>query len=57
MKQLNPSTNQTLLDAGCGTGYFTQRFYDAGLCVSGIGPDGAMLQYAKSKNMVLFSDY
>lgn len=53
MKLLHPSTNQTLLDVGCGTGYFTQRFYDAGLRVSGIDPDGAMLQYAKSKNKAI----
>jgi ubiquinone/menaquinone biosynthesis C-methylase UbiE len=50
MKLIQPIANQSLLDVGCGTGYFTQRFNDAGLRVCGIDPDNAMLQYAKSKN-------
>lgn len=35
---------------GCGTGYFTQRFNHAGLHVTGVDSDKAMLQFAKSKN-------
>ncbi len=50
MKLLRPAANQSLLDVGCGTGYFTQRFSDAGLRVSGVDSDNTMLQYAKSKN-------
>ena len=33
MKLLHPIANQSLLDVGCGTGYFTQRFNDADLHV------------------------
>lgn len=50
MKLLQPTANQSLLDVGCGTGYFTQRFNDADLDVCGVDPDSAMLQYAKAKN-------
>jgi ubiquinone/menaquinone biosynthesis C-methylase UbiE len=50
MKLLHPIANQSLLDVGCGTGYFTQRFNDADLRVCGVDPNSAMLQYAQSKN-------
>ena len=47
---LQPAAHQNLLDVGCGTGYFSHRFNDGGLQVTGIDLDIAMLQYAKSKN-------
>jgi len=50
MKLLRPLARQSLLDVGCGTGYFSQRFSDIGLRVTGIDQDMAMLQVAKSKN-------
>ena len=50
MELLHPLADQTLLDVGCGTGYFSHRFSDAGLRVCGIDPNSAMLSYAKSKN-------
>jgi len=50
MKLLQPIADQKLLDVGCGTGYFSHRFNDVGLQVTGIDLDIAMLQYAKSKN-------
>lgn len=50
MKLLHPEANQSLLDVGCGTGYFTQRFNDVGLHVTGVDSYKAMLQFAKSKN-------
>ncbi len=46
MKLLCPEAEGTLLDVGSGTGYFSQRFATAGLRVTGIEPDPAMLHYA-----------
>jgi len=40
-----------MLDVSCGTGYFTRRFADIGLHVSGIDPDVNMLAYAKTKTI------
>ena len=39
----------TLLDIGCGTGYFSCRFARRGLSVTGIDPDPAMLKFARTK--------
>lgn len=44
---LEPSPGATLLDVGCGTGHFSRRFAAAGLRVSGLDPDPAMLDYAR----------
>ncbi len=44
---LGPSPGQSLLDVGCGTGYFTGRFVADGLQVSGVDPDPAMLDFAR----------
>lgn len=48
MKLLRPEMGGTLLDVGSGTGYFSRRFSAAGLRVTGIDPDTAMLQYVNS---------
>jgi len=48
MKLLHPETTQSLLDVGCGTGQFSQRFSKIGLQVTGVDHDLAMLDYAKS---------
>jgi SAM-dependent methyltransferase len=46
---LQPQRGETLLDVGCGTGYFTRRFARAaGLQVSGVDPDPQWLAYARS---------
>lgn len=45
--QANPA--ESLLDVGCGTGYFTRCFAQQGLHVSGIDSDSARLVYAKSQ--------
>lgn len=37
----------TLLDVGCGTGYFSKRFAQAGLAVTGLDPDRAWLSFAR----------
>ena len=44
---LRPRAGATLLDVGCGTGYFTRRFAHFGLKVTGIDPDPKALEYAK----------
>lgn len=38
----------SLLDVGSGTGYFTRRFAQLGLAVTGLEPDEAMLGFARS---------
>ncbi len=45
---LQANTADSLLDVGCGTGYFTRHFAQQGLHVSAIDPDTAMLAYAKT---------
>jgi hypothetical protein len=44
---LNAAPGATLLDVGCGTGYFTRRFAgECGLAVLGLDPDADWLAYA-----------
>lgn len=43
---LRPEAGASLLDVGCGTGYFSRRFAETGLSVTGIEPDPAVLKYA-----------
>ena len=40
---------QTLLDVGCGSGWFSRRFAAEGCAVTGLDPDPAMLAYARSQ--------
>lgn len=42
--------DESLLDVGCGTGYFPRRFAQQGLQVTGIDPDAAMLDFAQSQS-------
>lgn len=46
---LDPAPGETLLDAGCGTGYFSRSFAAQGTRVTGIDPDPAMLGVAVSR--------
>jgi SAM-dependent methyltransferase len=46
-KLLAPSPGETVIDVGCGTGYFTRRFARAGHAVTGIDFDPHMLQFAR----------
>jgi len=43
---LGPKPGETLLDIGCGTGYFTRHFAAEGFQVTGIDPDQRMLEFA-----------
>jgi len=43
---LRPEPAQTLLDAGCGTGYFSRRFAGDGVVVTAIDPDPTMVEFA-----------
>ncbi len=47
MQLLQPQTGATLLDVGCGTGHFSRRLAAAGLRVTGLDPDPAMVEYAR----------
>ncbi len=44
---LQPQPAATLLDVGCGTGHFSRAFARAGLAVTGVEPDPAMLDFAR----------
>lgn len=39
----------SLLDVGCGTGYFSRRFARLGLAVTGIDPDPEVLNFARKQ--------
>lgn len=46
LRLLMPGPGARLLDVGCGTGYFSRRFQNVGLTVTGVDPDAAMLAFA-----------
>jgi SAM-dependent methyltransferase len=46
---LRPDASASLLDVGCGTGYFSRRFARLGLSVSGLDPDPAALKFARTQ--------
>lgn len=47
-KLLGASAGETLLDVGCGTGYFSHRFAQSGLLVTGLDPNRNWLAFSKS---------
>ena len=49
VRLLHPAPGHTLLDVGCGSGYFSRRFAGAGLAVTGLDPDERMLDYARTQ--------
>jgi len=48
-KLLTPEAGASLLDVGCGTGHFSRRFARLGLSVTGIDPDPATLEFARTQ--------
>ena len=46
---LQPGVGNTLLDVGCGTGYFSRRFANMGLKVTALDPNQAALDYARQQ--------
>jgi len=46
-KLLQAEEGSTLLDVGCGTGYFSRRFRKSGFEVTGLEPDSNMLNFAR----------
>jgi len=50
MRLLAPQTGDSLLDVGCGTGWFTRRAAADGLAATGLDPDSAWLDYARARS-------
>lgn len=46
---LDVKAGDSLLDVGCGTGWFTRRFFQKDLHMTGIDPDSQWLSFAKRK--------
>ena len=47
-RRLAPARGDSLLDIGCGTGWFARRAAADGLAVTGLDPDAAWLAYART---------
>ncbi len=48
-RELGAQSGATVLDVGCGTGYFTRRLANDGFVVTGIDPDAGMVHYAAAQ--------
>lgn len=49
-RMMAPRSGSTILDVGCGTGYFTRRFAGIGLKATGIDVAPPFIEYAKNKD-------
>lgn len=47
---LAPRPGETLLDVGCGTGWFSRRFAARGLAVTGLDNDSGRLAFARARD-------
>ncbi|HLE66342.1 MAG TPA: class I SAM-dependent methyltransferase [Burkholderiales bacterium] len=55
-QHLSPRPGDSLLDVGCGTGYFTRRFArELPGAVAGVDPNAEWLEYARSKTGAIAS--
>ena len=49
LELMQPDRGERLLDVGCGTGWFSARFAEAGLQVTGLDPDRSALGFAAQR--------
>ena len=49
-RMLGATRGSTLLDVGCGTGWFTRRFHAAGIAVTGLDRSGGSLEFASRRS-------
>jgi ubiquinone/menaquinone biosynthesis C-methylase UbiE len=47
-RMLNGRSGDSILDVGCGTGWFTHRFANEGLATTGLDPNPAWLEFART---------
>ena len=47
---LRPRSGESVLDVGCGTGYFSSALADRGLAVTGLDPDLPALRFARQRD-------
>ena len=50
-RELDPEPHESLLDVGCGTGWFTRRFAASGLAVTGLDVDPDALAFARLQSV------
>lgn len=50
-RMLGAEPGASLLDVGCGTGYFSRRFAGDALAVTGVDPDPAMVEFAGARRV------
>jgi ubiquinone/menaquinone biosynthesis C-methylase UbiE len=53
MRLLRPHPGASLLDVGCGTGYFSRRLAGQELKVTALDADAGMLDYARAKDVTV----
>jgi len=50
MRSLAPWSGRTLVDLGCGSGYWLLSYADDAACVIGVEPDSSLLELAARRN-------